>query len=145
MFNEKPSVILPMTKVTGKVRLKNRNSFCEYGIPFAPTKEEISLRTYVEWQIGYDLLAKGNENETSIKKTFVNYKGEVKLAYELSEIIYHSVQCGLLSNKDIDDLKEKLKSVNEKEFLDTVPITRTNPVETKMNGINFYEMKGHTD
>lgn len=48
---------------------------------------------YVEWQIGYDLLAnEENKNYTSLKNTFTNYKKELKYAYELSEIVYYSLK-----------------------------------------------------
>ena len=66
--NNEISVILPLTKATGKIRLKLRNSFCEYGVPFASRQTPISLQTYVEWQIGYDLLATStNANKTSLR------------------------------------------------------------------------------
>lgn len=37
------SFILPLTQPTGKVRIKERNSFYEYGNPVAVRKTKVSL------------------------------------------------------------------------------------------------------
>ena len=68
--NDEISAILPLTKPTGKIRLKLRNSFCEYGNPFAPRQNPISLRTYIEWQIGYDHKA---SDENKAKTCLVDF------------------------------------------------------------------------
>ena len=89
--NKAISFELPLTQPTGKVRVKERNSFYEYGNPVAVRQTPISLRHYVEWQIGYDLLFNNeNKNKTTLANMiFTNYKDEKKLPYELSEIIYY--------------------------------------------------------
>lgn len=50
-------VKLPMTQPTGKIRIKRRSFFSEYGMPVASRSECLDLKCYIEWQIGYDLLA----------------------------------------------------------------------------------------
>ena len=69
--HEKKQLIIsvPLTGVTGKVRIKQRSFFNEYGIPIATKQESFTQNCYVEWQIGYDavtaeaekLKAEGNE------------------------------------------------------------------------------------
>ena len=54
-------VNLPLTKPTGKIRVKKRSFFAEYGVPIAPRQVPLTQSVYVEWQIGYDLL-KSDEN-----------------------------------------------------------------------------------
>ena len=58
-------VELPMVQPTGKVRVKERSFFSEYGRPVATRQVNITQSCYVEWQIGYDLL-KNAENEEKI-------------------------------------------------------------------------------
>ena len=65
-----------MTKPTGKIRIKRRSFFAEYGEPVAPRQVALSHSNYVEWQIGYDLLASPeNADKTTLKdKLFKNYR-----------------------------------------------------------------------
>ena len=140
------SVVLPMTKPTGKVRIKNRTFFGEYGEPVAARTTPISLNSYIEWQIGYDLLNNAeNRGKTSLMDyPFVNYKGEKKLAYELSEILFYAHKMKLIAQQDIKNLAAEIGQVESKNLLDTIDvmrISRTNPIETNVNGVNFYEMK----
>ena len=139
------SVVLPMTQPTGKIRIKSRSFFGEYGNPVAVRQEILGQSCYAEWQIGYDLLAKNNAEKTSLtEKTFLNYKGETKYAYELSELVFYSYKSGLLSDYDLKETYNFIQSIPDKSLIDTVDdmrISRTNPIETTINGIDFYEMK----
>ena len=137
------SVLLPMTKPTGKVRLKRRNSFYEYGEPFATRKNAIGLTAYIEWQIGYDLPKNtDNAKKTTLSKLiFRNYKGKAKYPYELSEIIYYSYKIGLITGQDIKTLKRQINSVRDAELIENKKITRSNSIETKIGGLQFYEME----
>lgn len=139
------SVLLPMTQPTGKIRIKTRNFFGEYGNPVAARQEPLNISCYAEWQIGYDLLAKDNADKTTLNKdTFFNYKGEIKFAYELSEIIYYSHKLGLLNDADIQNSLNYISSFPDNMLIDTIDslrITRTNPIETVINSMDFYEMK----
>ena len=47
-------VRLPLTDVTGKVRVKEKSSD-GFGLPVAPMKTLLDGKFYLEWQIGYDL------------------------------------------------------------------------------------------
>lgn len=137
-------VNLPLTKPTGKIRLKRRSFFAEYGEPIAPRQTPLSQSSYVEWQIGYDLLAtEENKEKTSLKDwTFRNYKGESKFAYELSEIVLYARQHGLIDDREISKCISDIKSVQDAStFEETSAISRTNPRETIINGLPFFEMK----
>lgn len=140
------AVSLPMTQPTGKIRIKTRTFFGEYGNPVAARQEKLNQKCYVEWQIGYDMLAtKDNIDKTTLSdKTFENYKSEVKFAYELSEILFYSYKLGLLSDDEIKETYDYIKAIPDNNLIDTIDsmrITRTNPIETTINDIDFYEMK----
>lgn len=138
------SFVLPLTQPTGKVRIKERNSFYEYGKPVAVRKTELSLKHYVEWQIGYDLLFNSeNKNKTTLTdKIFINYKNEKKLPYELSEIIYYSFENKNIELEEIKKIYNETKNTKDTiDVLDEMQITRTNPIETKINDMDFYKMK----
>ena len=139
-------VKLPMTQPTGKIRIKRRLFFSEYGMPVASRSECLDLKCYIEWQIGYDLLAtSANSKNTSLPHLkFSNYKQETKFAYELSEIIYYSHKLKLISEKDISDTYNKIKNVTDDNLIDVIDkmrIFRTSPIETTINDMMFFEMK----
>ncbi|SHK08515.1 R.Pab1 restriction endonuclease [Fibrobacter intestinalis] len=136
------SVKIPLTQPTGKIRVKQRNSFLEYGNPIAVRKTNIQKNMYVEWQIGYDLLAtKENEDKTSICQTFCNNKGECKYAYELSELLFYSVKLGLCDEKTIKCLYDEIREFSEESLFDSVySIARTKPLSKRINDLDFSEM-----
>ena len=115
-------------------------------MPVASRSECLDLKCYIEWQIGYDLLAtSANSKNTSLPHLkFSNYKQETKFAYELSEIIYYSHKLKLISEKDISDTYNKIKNVTDDNLIDVIDkmrIFRTSPIETTINDMMFFEMK----
>jgi len=138
------SVILPLTQPTGKIRIKERNSFYEYGLPVAVRRTPLTLRHYVEWQIGYDLLNnEENRNKTMLSdKIFSNNKGETKLPYELAEILFYSYRENLIG---FDRIAETFNQITHTEHtldvLEEMQISRTNPIQAKINDVDFYKMK----
>lgn len=138
-------VVLPMTQPTGKVRIKERSFFGDYGNPIAARQVALGLNNYVEWQIGYDLEAKTeNLSKTSLKNLrFKNYKGVEKYAYELSEMLFWSYRHGLVTGEEIKAAYDKIQSVQEAntfEEMEEMSICRTNPVEATINEMGFYKM-----
>ncbi|AFI05335.1 R.Pab1 family restriction endonuclease [Helicobacter cetorum] len=92
---------LPLTSISGKVRVKIRDAFSDYGISTATRKIPFSLKHYIEWQIGYDVPIKDKEKFelTTLKAEkfhFLGANGKMKTLYELSEIIYYAKQMGLI-------------------------------------------------
>ena len=100
-------VRLPLTDVTGKVRVKEKSSD-GFGLPVAPSKTILGEKDYLEWQIDYDI---PNTNSPSVvpEIKFIR-NGETKYGHELSKIIFEAVRLGILSTNDlireIDSLKK---------------------------------------
>ena len=91
-------VRLPLTDVTGKVRVKEK-TVDGFGIPVAPSKTALGTTHYLEWQIGYDTPdAKDISVVPQIKFT---RKGETKYGHELSKILFEAVRLGLLSTNEL--------------------------------------------
>ncbi|HZL12896.1 MAG TPA: R.Pab1 family restriction endonuclease [Verrucomicrobiae bacterium] len=106
-------VRLPLTDVTGKVRVKEKTSD-GFGIPIAPSKTSLGEKDYLEWQIGYDL---PNTNSPSVvpEIKFIR-NGETKYGHELSKIIFEAVRTGILSTNDLVRELESLKKIPATEF-----------------------------
>lgn len=137
------SVMLPLTQPTGKIRVKERNSFYEYGLPVAVRQTPLTLRHYVEWQIGYDLLNnEENRNKTLLSdKIFSNNKGESKLPYELAEILYYSYRRNLISIDRINDTFNQIVHTERTlDVMEEMQISRTNPIQVNINSVDFYKM-----
>ncbi|HXE41670.1 MAG TPA: hypothetical protein VN516_01505, partial [Candidatus Baltobacteraceae bacterium] len=86
---ESVRVRLPLTDVTGKVRVKERTPD-GFGIPIAPSKTPLGAQHYLEWQIGYDI---PNTNSPSVVLQIkFQRNGETKYGHELSKIIFEAVR-----------------------------------------------------
>ena len=119
-------VRLPLTDVTGKVRVKEMSPD-GFGIPVAPSKTVLGEKHYLEWQIGYDI-----PNTTSpsvVPQIKFTRNGETKYGHELSKIIFESVRLGLLSTNDLIREVESLKRIQPSEFEESQPMQ----VETSTN------------
>jgi hypothetical protein len=91
-------VRLPLTDVTGKVRVKEKTTD-GFGLPIAPSKTALGQKHYLEWQIGYDV---PNTNSPSIVPQIqFTRKGETKYGHELSKILYECVRLGLVSTNEL--------------------------------------------
>lgn len=137
-------VLLPIATPTGKVRVKDRNVFYEYGKPVSTRSAKIPSSAYIEWQIGYDLK---NDPENLVKttladKAFINYKGVEKLPYELSEILFYSYRLGLISSGEIAAVKNDVRNFPDNDLLEnSLEIWRSHPVKKTIAGIDFEAMK----
>ncbi len=106
-------VRLPLTDVTGKVRVKEKTP-AGFGIPVAPSKTVLDGNYYLEWQIGYDV---PNTNSPTVVPQ-INFirNGEIKYGHELARIIFEAVQLGLISTNDLIREIEVLKKIPANEF-----------------------------
>jgi hypothetical protein len=106
-------VRLPLTDVTGKVRVKEQTRD-GFGIPVAPSKTLLGEKHYLEWQIGYDI---PNTNSPSVV-TEIKFQrnGETKYGHELAKIIFESVRLKILSTNDLIREVEALKAIKSSEF-----------------------------
>ena len=106
-------VRLPLTDVTGKVRVKELSPG-SFGLPVAPSKTVLGEKHYLEWQIGYDV---PNTNSPSIvPQIHFQRNGETKYGHELVKIILESVRLGLLTTNDLTRELELLKKISPSEF-----------------------------
>src|SRR5438045_9275463 len=96
---------LPLTDVTGKVRVKEKSSD-SFGIPIAPSKVLLGEKDYLEWQIGYDI--PDTNSPTVVPEIKFQRNGVTKYGHELSKIIFEALRLGIISS---NDLINKLDSV----------------------------------
>ncbi len=141
--NKRILVDLPLTTPTGKVRIKSRSMFHEYGNPHATRSKSITQNNYVEWQIGYDVEAK-NSNKSSLPHiSFIAYNGKEKVLYELSEYLYYFYSWGMITTSELKKTLEFLSELEEEDLLSNhsdCQITRTHPVEKEINNTTFFGM-----
>ena len=143
--NKRILVDIPLTTPTGKIRIKSRSMFYEYGNPHAAKSKPISQNNYVEWQIGYDLEdTKKNESKSSLPHiSFIAYNGKKKVLYELSEYLYYFYSWGMITSSELKSIIEFLSELEEENLLSNHPdcrITRTHPVEKQINNTPFFGM-----
>lgn len=101
----------PLSKAMGKIRIKERFAFSDYGIPVPPTQTIITHKHYIEWQIGYDrVINKGEEAH------FIGANGKKKQIYELSEFLDFGLDSGLIDAKKIIELQNNV--ANNQKFID---------------------------
>jgi len=104
---------LPLTDVTGKVRVKEKSS-AGFGLPVAPMKTSLNEKFYLEWQIGYDV---PNTNSPSVVPEIkFTYNGETKYGHELAKIIFDAVRIGIISTNDLIREMDSLKKIPASEF-----------------------------
>ena len=124
---------IPLTKISGKIRIKERLAFSDYGLPIAPTKTILSPKHYIEWQIGYDSIVDSSEH-------FIGANGKKKQIYELSEFLFFGLKNSLISKNEILDLKSFIE--NNEIFIETTQeIQRTNFIKENLAGIEFLKSK----
>ena len=141
--NKRILVDIPLTTPTGKVRIKSRSMFYEYGNPHAAGSIPMVQNNYVEWQIGYDVEAK-NSNKSSLPHiSFIAYNGKKKVLYELSEYLYYFYSWDMIASSELKRTLEFLSQLEDKDLLSNHPdcrITRTHPVEKEINHTQFLGM-----
>ncbi|WQS18736.1 R.Pab1 family restriction endonuclease [Helicobacter pylori] len=114
-------VSIPLTSISGKVRVKIRHAFSDYGISTATRKIPFSLKHYVEWQIGYDVPIEDKEKFelTTLKDEkyhFLGANNKRKTLYELSEIIDYAKRLGLISLENLENTLKYLEK--QKQFIE---------------------------
>lgn len=124
-------VRLPLTDVTGKVRVKEKSSD-GFGLPVAPSKVPLGEKHYLEWQIGYDI---PDTNSPSVvpEIRFIR-NGETKYGHELSKIIFEAVRLGILSTNDLIHEIESLKKIQPNEFEESQAVQVEVSTNVEANG-----------
>lgn len=142
--NKRIFVCIPLTTQSGKIRVKIRNSFYEYGLPTPTRQIPFSQKHYIEWQISYDV-DKGDKEKlalSTLQQThFVGSNGKDKALYELSEYLYYFVKWGIISKIEITNLCAFLQNLKDKDFLDSredLQIFRSHPKQRQILDMEFY-------
>lgn len=125
-------VRLPLTDVTGKVRVKEKMAD-GFGIPIAPSKTSLDKNFYLEWQIGYDVT--NTNSPSAVPQIQFSRKGETKYGHELSKIIFEAVRIGMLSTNDLSREIQKLEKIPANEFEESRPVQ----IETSTNSANGFQ------
>jgi R.Pab1 restriction endonuclease len=106
-------VRLPLTDVTGKVRVKEM-TLDGFGIPVAPSKTVLGEKHYLEWQIGYDT---PNTNSPSVVPEIrFQSNGETKYGHELAKIVFEATRLSLISTNDLIRELKALKQIPPSAF-----------------------------
>ncbi|MCY3739402.1 MAG: R.Pab1 family restriction endonuclease [Candidatus Poribacteria bacterium] len=141
--NKKILADIPLTRHSGKIRIKSRSMFYEYGIPHATRSVPFTQNNYVEWQIGYDLEYKERDGSSLPHISFIAYNGKKKVLYELSEYLYYFYFWGVITSSKLKETLEFLSNLEEENLISNHPdcqITRTHPIEKQINNTTFFEM-----
>ncbi len=125
----------------GKFRFKTREKETDFGKTFATRQKVFNEKVYLEWQIGYDAFVEdvksGRKQTILAQSTFIGSNGKEKYPYELSEILYDSVKCGLISLKDLDALQNEIGTY--KKFFDEREIALEPLSNLSFNGVALKE------
>jgi hypothetical protein len=106
-------VLLPITSVTGKVRVKQRMPD-GFGVPIAPRQIPLGKSCYIEWQIGYDT---PDPHDISRAPGIVfQRRGETKYGHELSTILLDAHKAGLLTTAQLRATKKFLAAHRNTSF-----------------------------
>ena len=135
------NIEIPLTQHTGKIRIKERNTFECYGMPVATRQKQRDIRHYVEWQIGYDTTA---VNQLISQKNFCFFgaNGNYKTLYELSEIIFYGYKLNFIHQNDLIELQKSINLYNDNCLIESVlKIEKENFVCEKICNIDFYASK----
>ena len=141
--NKKIFVDIPLTRPSGKIRIKSRSMFYEYGIPHATRSVPLTQNNYVEWQIGYDLEYKKRDISSLPHISFRAYNGTKKVLYELSEYLYYFYSWGIFTSSELKETVDFVSNLEEKNLISNHPdcqITRTHPIEKQINNTTFFGM-----
>lgn len=135
-------VAIPLTTTSGKIRVKERDNIYGYGLPFASRSKKFNQKNYIEWQIGYDIETISDKMDlTTLKEVnFVAYNKKKKALYELSEYLYYLAEFGVISINQLNDLKDTIKNLKEKDLISKHPhcaIKRTHPNKEIINNLDF--------
>lgn len=122
----------------GKFRFKKRIKNIDFGKTFSTREDVFDDSSYLEWQIGYDVIVGDAKKVTKLtQETFIGDNKKTKYPYELSEILYEAIIAGLASLDDIDDLINEINSYTE--FIDEKEIIVEEHSVINLNELSFIE------
>jgi len=126
----------------GKFRFKKRENRLEFGEIFSTREEVFDEKSYLEWQIGYDVwvndVMKGEKTTALRDKTFIGANRKEKYLYELSEIVHEAVNAGLLTGEELGSLLQEVQNYNE--YIDEKKIEIESKSKISIHNIDFEEL-----
>lgn len=126
---------IPLTTTSGKIRIKERQTFGDYGLPIAPKQTIINDKHYIEWQISYDRLF---DNSLDDNEDFISYNNKKKKLFELSEIINYFYKKDIIKFEQLEKIKNYIE--NNTDLIDEkLNITRSCFKNNKLADLNFLE------
>jgi hypothetical protein len=142
--NKKILIEIPLTQHTGKIRIKERRNYTEFGVPVATRQRVFNQNMYVEWQISYDAELKSKKADLSTLKdnglVFKAFNGKRKVLYELSEYLYYFHKMGVISKQNLDRLESFVRGIPNENLIENVyRIYKSNPIRKTINGVEFLE------
>lgn len=129
---------IPLTRPTGKIRVKTRCSFHDYGQPFSSRSSPFTKMNYVERQIAYDT----DEKPHDFSPPYAGRAG-TRFLTELSYYFYQFCLWGILEREKVENLLRYLEDVGESELVsnrDDCRISRTHPRRLQIAGVPFSGM-----
>lgn len=131
-------VDIPLTAPTGKIRVKARNTFADYGEPVSTRQTCFHLKHYIEWQIGYDVTQDRVAHTTLPHLQFIGANGKTKSLYELGEIVYYLSFFKAISLPQIRELKQRLQALPQSSLMEnSLRISRDIFMPRIIAGLNF--------
>ncbi len=127
-------VRLPLTDVTGKVRLKEKSAE-GFGTPVAPTRTKLGPNDYLEWQIGYD--SPDTNSPSFVPAITFARDGQTKYGHELSKIIFEAVQTGVISTDDLAGEIRSLKEIPPDKFQVNQPVKTQVMTNAELDGFQL--------
>jgi hypothetical protein len=143
--NKSILIEIPLTQHTGKIRIKERRSYTDFGIPVATRQKAFNPNMYVEWQISYDAeLNSGKAHFSTLKNKgnliFKAYNGKKKVLYELSEYLYYFYKMNIVSIHDLIELRNFIESIPNERLIESIyKIYKSNPTRKLINDMEFLE------
>lgn len=101
-------VRLPLTDVTGPVRVKQRMAD-GFGVPIAPSRTNLDGSCYLEWQISYDTLS--TEHPSFVRGVKFQRDSRTKYGCELTKILVGALEQRVLSRGEVKAMREELKQL----------------------------------
>ncbi len=138
-------ISIPLTRHTGKIRIKERKSYTDFGVPVATKQRPFNSNMYVEWQIGYDMEVNSkNINLCRLREKkeleFTSYNKKKKIPYELSEYLYYFYDMKIISEQALKELLAFLNKIHENKLIENIyKIYKSNPTKKEINGLTFLE------
>jgi len=107
---------LPLTDVTGSVRLKRRGE-AGFGMPIAPLQTALAETDYLEWQIAYDTL--NPKHPSLVPEVIFQSLDRKKTGCELTKILYEGLKLGLFTKAEFSGLQDFLRQQHGRGLEDT--------------------------